>query len=69
MLKSKARSESVMHYGVSARKDVRVTHLSASLLSRADVFAQLTRNEQQKKRAYLHRVHHGLKEHEQLQNL
>ena len=36
--------------------DVRVTHPSASLLSRSDVLAQLSRNEAQKKRAYLQRV-------------
>ena len=37
---------------------VRVTHPSASLLSRAEVLAPLTRNEQQKNRAYLQRVIH-----------
>ena len=36
--------------------DVRVTHPSASLLSRQEVLAQISRNEHQKKRAYLQRV-------------
>ena len=38
--------------------DVRVTHPSASLLSRPGVLAQMSRNEEQKKRAYLQRVVH-----------